>query len=311
MYTRTPLVATACAILTAALAPSANAQAFDAVGIRAQGMGGAFVAVADDATATWWNPAGLAAGAYFNATFEYGRLVPPADGTVGVDRFRGGGIALALPSLGLSFYRTALPAPSVASSTAGTPAGRQEESSLSTLGVTVGQSVGDHLVVATTAKLLRGAGASTSTLDVGALARAGVLRAGISVRDVTRPALGEGANLVELPRVARAGVAVSDAAERIRVDFDADLTTTRDWPPAEGGVGAEVRHAALGGEVWAPSKRFGLRAGVSWNTVGDARRTGSVGASIALRSGGYLEGQLTGGSDLSRRGWSIGTRVTF
>ena len=30
-------------------------------------MSGAFVAVADDATAVWWNPAGLATGPYFNA----------------------------------------------------------------------------------------------------------------------------------------------------------------------------------------------------------------------------------------------------
>ena len=35
-------------------------------------MGGAFVAVADDATATWWNPAGLAGGAYFSAILEIG-----------------------------------------------------------------------------------------------------------------------------------------------------------------------------------------------------------------------------------------------
>ena len=34
-------------------------QSFDVVGTRALGMGGAFVAVADDASATWWNPAGL------------------------------------------------------------------------------------------------------------------------------------------------------------------------------------------------------------------------------------------------------------
>ena len=33
-------------------------------------MGGAFMAVADDATATWWNPAGLASGAYFNGIIE-------------------------------------------------------------------------------------------------------------------------------------------------------------------------------------------------------------------------------------------------
>ena len=48
------------------LPPVAGAQIYESVGIRAQGMGGAFVAVADDATATWWNPAGLASGAYFS-----------------------------------------------------------------------------------------------------------------------------------------------------------------------------------------------------------------------------------------------------
>src|SRR5437762_12072611 len=45
----------------------ARGQTTEVVGVRAQGMGGAFTAVADDATATWWNPAGLARGAYFNA----------------------------------------------------------------------------------------------------------------------------------------------------------------------------------------------------------------------------------------------------
>ena len=35
---------------------------FEATGSRALGMAGAFVAVADDATAVWWNPAGLATG---------------------------------------------------------------------------------------------------------------------------------------------------------------------------------------------------------------------------------------------------------
>jgi hypothetical protein len=39
----------------------AGATEFAPVGARAQGMGGAFVAVANDATAVYWNPAGLAA----------------------------------------------------------------------------------------------------------------------------------------------------------------------------------------------------------------------------------------------------------
>ncbi len=52
------------ALLLLALVPAtAGAQApFEVVGERALGMAGAFVAVADDATAVHWNPAGLVTG---------------------------------------------------------------------------------------------------------------------------------------------------------------------------------------------------------------------------------------------------------
>ena len=56
-------VALLCLPLTAVAAP-AGAQIVESVGSRALGMGGAFVAVASDSTATWWNPAGLAAGPF-------------------------------------------------------------------------------------------------------------------------------------------------------------------------------------------------------------------------------------------------------
>src|SRR6187455_2389240 len=45
---------------------TASAQTIEEVGARAQGMGGAFVAVANDSTATWWNPAGLAGGPFLD-----------------------------------------------------------------------------------------------------------------------------------------------------------------------------------------------------------------------------------------------------
>ena len=43
-----------------------HAQTFGGIGTRAEGMGGAFVAVADDASAVYWNPAGIATGATFD-----------------------------------------------------------------------------------------------------------------------------------------------------------------------------------------------------------------------------------------------------
>src|SRR5216117_1491317 len=81
--------------------PAAAAQIYENIGIRAQGMSGAFVAVADDATTTWWNPAGLASGGLFNGILEFDRADTPA-GT------RSRAVAFNVPSLGLSYYRLAL-----------------------------------------------------------------------------------------------------------------------------------------------------------------------------------------------------------
>ena len=81
---------------------------YELVGTRAQGMGGAFVAVADDATATWWNPAGLATGATISFVFDHGRTiwrrrirgrrVPPGSEATN-------GFAFTTPALGFSYYR--------------------------------------------------------------------------------------------------------------------------------------------------------------------------------------------------------------
>jgi hypothetical protein len=92
-------VAVICAI------PSlASAQLFETIGIRAQGMAGAFVAVADDASATWWNPAGIASGAFFSGIVERGDARSPRDdATLGV--------SLVVPSLGLSYYRLRISEP--------------------------------------------------------------------------------------------------------------------------------------------------------------------------------------------------------
>ena len=70
-----------------------HAQTFGGIGTRAEGMGGAFVAVADDASAVYWNPAGIATGATFD-------LQVPSRPTRAVF------VGAALPVLGASYYRT-------------------------------------------------------------------------------------------------------------------------------------------------------------------------------------------------------------
>src|SRR3954469_7090703 len=84
-----------------------EAQSSSPVGVRAAGMGGAFTAVADDGTAPYWNPAGLASGSFVGVTLDANVL----------DRQSGAFLGLATPPLGLSYFRTA-------TSTATDPSGR-------------------------------------------------------------------------------------------------------------------------------------------------------------------------------------------
>src|SRR5471032_562187 len=96
-------------VLSVSLSRVAHAQGDETIGARAQGMGGAFTAVADDATATWWNPAGLAGGAYFNALIETGsQHEPSTERTAAGDpqsAWRSGlrSVAVAFPALCLSY----------------------------------------------------------------------------------------------------------------------------------------------------------------------------------------------------------------
>ena len=85
----------------------AEAQAFETVGVRALGMGGAFVAVADDATANYWNPAGLI-DVFFSGVLDVQRIDTRLDphptrreGASNLTTFA----SLASPTLGLSYYR--------------------------------------------------------------------------------------------------------------------------------------------------------------------------------------------------------------
>ncbi len=285
-----------------AAARPVSAQIFESVGTRAEGMGGAFVAVADDSTATWWNPAGLATGAYFNAIVERAWLsAPNADALLGV--------SLAVPSLGVSYYRvrvTALP------STA-PPAGDRQEGGaavppstfvISQFGATVGQSVGDHLVLASTLKLVR-ADNTRADLDLGAMVKFNRVRIGAVLKHLHAPDVIADGVRVGLDRQARVGLAYAQPAGAVRVNagLDADLTTTAT-------AFGNARHLAGGAEAWL-AQRLGIRAGVSVNTVDSARPAVSAGGSLAVQRGLFLDVRVTRGDDEAVRGWGLDARVTF
>jgi hypothetical protein len=316
---------------------TAAAQDSEAVGIRAQGMGGAFTAIADDSTASWWNPAGLASGAFFNLILETSSNRQPADrDAVPAWRSTSRGFSVAYPALALSYYRLRISEIRPIGSTAGTGGGRQDTGAVSVrlrslvlnqFGATVGQSLGAHFVLATTFKLVRAGAvadvqsqqttieaaeefdprAETHTgLDVGGMARFGAMTLGLTVRNATQPTFGEGEQAFALSRHARAGVAFSSTAGSTTITVDADLDLTR----SERVFGEERRFAA-GAEVWMLSRRLGVRGGVSGNTLGRARASAAGGVSVALRPGVYVDAYARRSSEDAERSWGSGLRVTF
>ena len=292
----------ALAAVLACLPSIAAAQTFDAVGVRAQGMGGAFVAVADDASAGWWNPAGLATGAFADVTIEYNQIDDAS--TNPISR----GTAFGYPALGLSYYRFPVNQFRLIAPTGDAITSREDEGVLSQYAISVAQSITRHFVIASTVKVMRAADSHVE-IDAGAMISYGVMRIGATVRNLRQVTIAtDTGNTLQLERQTRAGIALightPGQIETAMVSFDVDLRRTHT-------VFGEERRVAGGAEIWTKGRTFGLRGGIGTNTIGDSGAALSGGASLALHHGAYIEGQLTGGSDVSRRGWSSGVRLTF
>ena len=315
-----------------------SAQGLEAFGSRAAALQ-AFVAVADDASAVIWNPAGLVSGPLFNLQLDLGRSTDGANDAV-VPGDRAGRLGTTLVSLGttpvgLAYYRlstTSLVADPAVTGTADRQFGRVRLRTLVTshLGATVQQSIGEYLTLGATVKLVRGSvgattvvasewddafdavedverdGSTRGDVDIGAMLATGSIRAGLVVRNVTAPTFGEDGDRATLDRHARIGIAWADRWPGISatvLSFDADLT--RVAHPA-----GERRDVAAGVERWLGSHRFALRGGARVSTVGDARPVASAGGSYAVRAGIYVDAFVAGGA-ADHRGWGVGARVTY
>ena len=328
------------AMAIAGWASAAGAQTFDTVGTRAAGMGGAFVAVADDASAAYWNPAGFAAGSFFTMVLDRSTVKVNPGGPEGAARGSGLLVSVGMPALGLSYYRlrsTILThaAPPTAAPADGRKAIAADELRLDTLtthhsGATFVQSIAPGVAVGATLKLVRGVassailrdgdrdallnedseligkGSTKFDADIGVMASRGTLKVGLTVRNLTEPEFttaGTGdTDALSLRRQARAGIAINPREGWV-VAADLDLSRT------SGSLG-DVRSFAAGSERRVGRKAF-VRGGLRLNTAGPRDPVVAAGASYAVMGSLLLDAQVTGGSDRAARGWGVSARFVY
>ena len=311
--------------------PAVKAQAIETIGNRALGMGGAFVAVASDSSATWWNPAGLAAGALFDISL--GRVLTESSDILPARQERASWFAVGTPPLGISYYRFSIESISSSSPTGSARAVRSLAASQ--LGVTLLHTIVPGLHVGTTLKYLRGRlqtgsfetllstdelfgrqlggdGGSTGTFDadIGLLGVTGPLRIGFVIRNLTVPSFSANGEQYELPRHARFGVAfdgeqIGKVPLTVAIDVDVNKINLLS--------GGEQRNLSIGTEYWPWRKRLGFRAGTRFNMVTSGQHVLTAGLSFAPKSGVFIEAFVARGStfSVSETGWGVASRVSF
>jgi hypothetical protein len=289
-----------------------GAEAQASLGTRAAGMAGAFVGVADDASAVYWNPAGLATGALVSliATVS-GDGISEADAVAG-ERPTARMVALSLPPIGLAYYRHGAYGTQAATPAVMGPDSREEVRrsvhaiTTSTVGVSLLQSVSEYVVVGATPKLVRGTvdghGTATFDVDAGVMIAVNRLRLGLVARNLTAPSFAAdgGGREIALAREARIGAAWGSTwpgHTRLVVSLDGDLT-------ARATPSGDRRDVAAGVETWWRERRLGIRGGVRGSTIGGARAAVAAGLSAGVTAGMQIEGHVTLGH-AGERGWSV------
>ena len=304
-------------IVAVILALSGVAPASAQVGTRASGMAGAYVGVADDATAVYWNPAGVATGALVSVVIGGGGQTV-ARGAQLEDRQHDTAavVAISATAVGVAYYRIGTYGKSVTAPAVTSPLNREEVRrsvqgiSTSTVGVSLVQSLGQFVVVGVTPKIMNGSSGDASgyelDADAGVMVAINRVRLGLVARNLTTPSFTGGGREVALDREVRVGGAWGSGwtgISRVIASVDGDLTSR---PTPYG----DRRDVAAGLETWWMGQRLGLRGGGRRSTIGEARAAFAAGISAGLSPGLLLEAHVVRGH-AAERSWSVGARMLF
>jgi F plasmid transfer operon, TraF, protein len=297
-----------CLIVLVPAAATAQ-QVFESVGGRALGMAGAFVAVADDPSATYWNPAGLASAGPAGATIGWvrfrtrDRTGPVAPGpSLRTSKF----VSLGTWPIGVSYARleSAILVRSPDDSTS------VEVLRTSQIGATILQSVVQGLVVGSTLKyaLDRASGLEGRTrgafdLDLGVMMDMQRVRVGVTTRNLRQPSFTDPAGTaMTLARQSRLGLAVFPVGGlTLAMDLDLNTVGLRDGLRRMIAFGGEDRLGA----------RLAVRGGLRWNLEGDRRTVLATGVSVAIRPNTWVDGHVTWSQFDGDRGFGIALRAGY
>ncbi len=340
---RTRLAVIVILVVSIATVP-VSAQEWESLSTRALGLAGAFVAVADDATSAYWNPAGLSTGSVFSLLFDHTFTETLVDrsrvdslGTVRTGTI----IGMSTNTTALSYYRLVIDQieSHQLGDVTGSEATEERESRQRTLrslvthnlaltratllgsGFSVGSTVryvrssfGVNLVgsnVTTARALHQTIGRETHShnhydLDVGLKAGGPNFQVGLVARNLRNPSLSvPGESAFRLGRQVRTGLAFRPVGGLL-------LTADVDLSPLSTFRG-DRRNMAVGAE-----KRFGtwlaVRGGARVNLDNVQTKPATVvafGFSMALTTGLFIDGQWTRGRDGTEKGWSAGGRLSY
>jgi len=225
------------------------------VGARALGMGGAFYAVADDATAAYWNPAGLAYLERKEVTFMQSTLF--ADTQYGYFGYAHptatkGTFSLGRVSLTSAGYEKvdAVFSPTTGEPTSITPNGSFQDTKSAMLlswGKEATETLSFGLSLKNVTRQLDDSSDSFQTLDVGAMRSKGNYRLAMGVQNVFSMSSGDTDD--KFPVIVKLGNSLKMFKERMILGFDVQKSqeTPLNW--------------RFGGEYWA-SRWFAVRFGI-------------------------------------------------